>query len=176
MALADMNGDGRLDAIVGAGIGVGTLFGNSDGSFQPALISATGGYGSLAVGDLNNDGIPDAVVITSDGSPRDPRVNGTIGVMIGHPDGSFTFHRSLDAIGFFPNGLAIVDMNNNHAPDILVSDKLGRVNANAGGVALWYGNGDGNFYNGVPVLIGGIGARALAVADVNGDGQPDVVV
>jgi hypothetical protein len=176
MGLGDMNGDGRLDAIVGTFNGVGTLFGNQDGGFQPALISATGGFGSLAVGDLNGDGIPDAVTILSRGGFGTQRINGSIGVMLGHADGSFTPPFSLDALGFSPDGLAIVDVNNNHAPDILVSDNLGHVNQTAGSVALWYGNGDGTFDIGVPVRIGGTGAHAVAAADVNGDGQPDIVV
>jgi hypothetical protein len=58
-ALADFNGDGKLDVATGE---LGALFlGNGDGTFQPAL--ALGALGvSTAVGDFNADGKPDLAV------------------------------------------------------------------------------------------------------------------
>src|SRR5437879_1413612 len=53
---ADFNGDTRLDlAVFNNGTSsVSVLLGNADGTFQPALSSATGAYPNrLAVGDFN---------------------------------------------------------------------------------------------------------------------------
>ena len=70
LAIADFNGDGRLDIAVtnsGAlpdykGI-VSILLGNGDGTFQPAQTIAAGrGTSGLVVADLNHDGIPDLAV------------------------------------------------------------------------------------------------------------------
>jgi len=176
MALADVNGDGKLDAVVGTVNGVGSLLGNDDGTFQSAVISATGGYGALAVGDLNGDGTPDAVVIISPGSTFHPRVNGEIGVSFGNGNGTFKAPLILDAIAFFPDGLAIGDINHNGLPDILISNYVGRINATSGSVGLWYGDGHGGFGPGVEVRVGGVHAYAVTAGDVNGDGIDDMVV
>ena len=60
--LADLNADGRLDAIV-ANYGserVSVLLGNGDGTFQPVFHYANVGNAmSVAVGDWNRDGRPD---------------------------------------------------------------------------------------------------------------------
>jgi len=64
VAMADMNQDGKADAVAAAGDGVRVLFGDGLGNFQPAPRSpfATGrGAWQLAVEDLNGDGKPDVV-------------------------------------------------------------------------------------------------------------------
>ena len=60
LATADFNGDGKLDF---AFIGYGFLIfrGNGDGTFQPVINLLLCGSG-LAVGDFNQDGIPDLAV------------------------------------------------------------------------------------------------------------------
>ena len=63
VAVADVNGDGKLDVLVVNQDGtVGVLLGNADGSFQPALIYYSGGVTALSVADLNGDGKPDLAI------------------------------------------------------------------------------------------------------------------
>ncbi len=69
IVVADLNGDGKLDAVFGYSEGpsccseyrmVSVCLGNGDGSFQPAMAIAVGERpSSVAWGDFNGDGKPD---------------------------------------------------------------------------------------------------------------------
>jgi len=172
----DANHDGKLDAIVGTVNGVASLIGNGDGTFKSPIHSVAGGYGYLVVADFNGDGIPDAAVDLQPGSSRNPRVNGQIGVLFGNGDGTFNGPFGIDSGGFFPQGLALADMDRDGHVDILVANKLGHVNETAGSVVIFYSNGRGGFTTNFPLSIGGTTAAVLAGGDLNGDGVPDVAV
>jgi hypothetical protein len=63
LEIADINGDGKLDLILGneGNPTVGVLLGNGDGTFQTAMVFGSGGgyQTSVAVADVNGDGKPD---------------------------------------------------------------------------------------------------------------------
>jgi FG-GAP-like repeat len=62
MAIADLNGDGKLD-VVGAGDGVSVLLGQGDGRFPTKTDYATGIYrAAIAVSYFHGDGKPDVAV------------------------------------------------------------------------------------------------------------------
>lgn len=66
LAVGDFNHDGKLDLIANpsVGYGVAEFLGNGDGTFQTAKVSLSGGEGTVAAaGDLNNDRLPDAVLL-----------------------------------------------------------------------------------------------------------------
>src|SRR5260370_14976639 len=99
VAVADLNGDGKPDLLIAnlcdtsstcANGSVSVLLSNGDGTFQPAVSYASGGYSaySVAVGDLNGDGKPDLVVANACGSSSNC-TNGVIGVLFGNADGTF---------------------------------------------------------------------------------------
>jgi hypothetical protein len=79
LKLADVNRDGRLDALAAAGEGVRILLGDGQGNFKPAVGSPfqTGrGVWRLAVADVNGDGKLDIVTTNSDSK--------SIGVLFGN--------------------------------------------------------------------------------------------
>ncbi|HWZ82406.1 MAG TPA: FG-GAP-like repeat-containing protein [Terriglobales bacterium] len=184
--LADVNGDGKPDLIVAhccggpAGFGaVGVLFGNADGTFQAAASYDSGG-GSLGitVGDLNGDGKPD-VVVANHGCPG---LTTCVAVLLNNGNGTFKPTVVYDSGGredFSGIGITapvlIADVNGDGKADILVVNQSA-MNYGDGLVGVLIGNGDGSFQAIANYDSGGFDAVAMAVADFNGDGKPDVAV
>lgn len=82
VAVADLNGDDRLDLLVGHQDGsLDVLLGNGDGTFQPAATHPSGGTytGSVAVADVNGDRKPDVIVANLCASNV---CNGNVGVLL----------------------------------------------------------------------------------------------
>ena len=67
--LADVNGDGKLDAIVADcdSQSVGILLGQGDGTFGSLTRTLEAGCGAIAVDDLDRDGHPDIVATNEQG-------------------------------------------------------------------------------------------------------------
>src|SRR5581483_2846833 len=76
--------------------------------------------------------------------------------------------------------LESADVNGAGKLDVAVVNNCGNANCwpNSldGSVSILLGNGDGTFQNALPYVTGGYYPYSIAVADVNGDGKPDVVV
>ena len=69
--------------------------------------------------------------------------------------------------------MAIADLNGDGKPDILVTN--GGAHGDDG-VGVLLGKGNGTFRKAVTYKSGGPEPWAVAVADVNGDGKPDILV
>ncbi len=79
--------------------------------------------------------------------------------------------------GSSSNWVVVADVNGDHIPDLVVVNQcVSPTNCNTGTVAVLLGNGDGTFQSAVPYSTGEGGADFVAVADVNGDGKPDLLV
>ena len=73
--------------------------------------------------------------------------------------------------------VAVADVNGDGKPDLLVANFCADSSCQTdGSVGVLLGNGDGTFQPVVTYDSGGIEAVSVAVADVSGDGKPDVLV
>jgi len=150
----------------------------------PRWFKLSGTYGSggqfssqIVMADLNGDGHPDllvANVCASDDNCNQgtPTNHATVGVLLGNGDGTFQTTIPYDSGGFFARSLAVGDVNRDGKLDLLVSICS---DANCATVSVLLGKGDGSFQ---PPLFsaGGLNGSPMTIADVNGDGKPDLLM
>ena len=181
IAAGDLNGDGKLDLAVAEADSntVGILFGNGDGTFQPEVelqIPNAEPLG-IAIADVNGDGHPDLIVAISGSGPA---TNLDFAVLLG--DGAGHFGPAIYGPPLISDGIdegfaiSVGDMNGDGIPDLLVTGE----DAFSTTVKTYFGKGDGSFTAGKMVWGGnsGVGTQVsgAVLADLNGDGCPDVTV
>jgi uncharacterized protein (TIGR03437 family) len=177
LALADLRGDGVLDAIVGTASGLGVLLGTGGGAFGMAQFYTAGDtFGSVAIADFNGDGKPDVAAVDA--------TSGDVSVFLGNGDGTLQTGNPIPlSSSFTPLSVAAGDVNKDGNADLIVA--LGASGqGQAGAIAVLLGNGNGTFQPPqmtalpgpiVQQTIGSAATAGLAVGDLNGDGIPDVV-
>jgi hypothetical protein len=187
LSVADLNGDGKPDIVVssicnGCEGTVSVLLGNGDGSFQQQASYGSGGMYpySVTVADVNGDGKPDVLVANDCDANGDCLGIGILGVLLGNGDGTFQTAVTYGSGGspaenLFTTWVAVADLNGDGKPDVLVANNYGGSSSD-GAVGVLLGNGDGTFKAAVSYSSGANWADSVAVADVNGDGKPDLLV
>src|SRR5579872_2634610 len=182
LALGDFDGDSNLDLAV-PDLGwadrpdnkLSILFGNGDGTFRSHVLYPTDiTPGSVAIGDLNGDGIADLVIGVSTAVPEGPDCGcAKVIVILGKADGTYDAPIAYPT-GRFPASVAVGDFNKDGILDIVVAN-YGTIATPDSTVGVLLGNGDGTFQ---PQLTYSVGNNplAIAVADVNSDGNLDLVV
>jgi hypothetical protein len=180
VVLKDLDGDGFPDVtLIDAGglPGAHTYINRGDGTFKHAefFFEADGNFilpTAVAVGDMDGDGCPDVVTVEGLGLVR---------IFKGNCDGSVQSISTAVPVGAgeAPVSVALADMNGDGKLDVITGGAFFGVGAGEGEeatnlVTVLLGDGKGNLatakvYRAEPSLYG------LAVADLNGDGKPEVV-
>jgi hypothetical protein len=161
LALGDFNHNGKLGF---ATSGNRLALGNGDGTFQaPTPIVAnppSTGFSNIAAGDINNDGWTD-VVLTNNGIPYN-----NVFVLLNNQQGGFT--QVPTNFGATTNQAILADLNGDGNLDLVLQY------TSAGNSSVYLGNGKGDFTFQVE-LAGPAGFPGVnMVADINGDGIPDI--
>jgi hypothetical protein len=154
--VADLEGNGIPDAILLSTNGVTVYRGDGKGGFlpDPFTISAGPDATGMSVGDNNHDGKPDLLVSNAFGD---------LLVLLGNGDGTFQpYHRADQqvALAVLPNGSA--------APDFVYADQ------GLDEVVVDYAGGQTKTV--ADRSSGLLAPGAVQLADLNGDGIPDLIV
>jgi len=168
-ALADLNGDGRLDLAVATDHGASVKLGDGSGAFAAPVDYALGAYATgISVGDLNGDGKPDLTL------PMPGGVDGIGHLAVLINDGTGAFGTPVKfAVGATPTAIAIGDLNGDGRPDLAVQDRGRHVSESTqgSGVILLLNRGDGTFAPSNTYEVG-----TPAIGDLDGDGKADLVI
>ena len=177
VAIADVNEDDNLDLFITNKDDdtVGIYLGNGDGTFDTPVTLDTGiGPIGVAVTQVNSDtdDLPDLVVVNS--------IDRTASIFIGTGGGSFDpggFTIIVSDVGE-PNVLLAANVNGDTFPDLVIANP-DENSADVDTVVVFVGNGpffggDGTFSGPTNFPVGDQPSD-IAGADLNGDGQFDVV-
>jgi hypothetical protein len=170
VASGDLNHDGKPDAVVADAAGLDVLLGNGSGGFGAVTKypAAFGQLSSVVLVDFNRDGNLDAAAVNSQG----------LSLYMGHGDGKFGAEQMIPfSGGNVPTIAVAADLNGDGRPDLIAGFVPGSFTGTPppGGFSVRLGAGDGTFSAPMDRLLPGSFAGGLQVADVNGDGVPDVI-
>lgn len=162
----DIDGDGIIDIVGG-----GRWFKyQADGAFKAIIIDTLQQFTRSAVGQLKEGGTPEIVFVRGDqngplkwyeanGDPLDPE--------------SWIAHELSDSIVVHGHSLEIADINGDGYLDVFNAEMHTPGRGEKAECRIYFGDGKGNFE--LSVISTGIGNHESRVADLDGDGDLDIL-
>jgi Bacterial Ig-like domain (group 3)/FG-GAP-like repeat/FG-GAP repeat len=192
-AVGDVNGDGAIDVAVDSPEGIAILLGDADGSLgssrafaagKPALSGTLGEFsGSENLDAIVNVAASQALLLHGNGdgtfagaaTPTTSQVSAAPGPQVVNLPGA------PQVAGLVQVTMVTEDLDGDGNQDVIVAydnssaDHAHPMTTASNAIYIWYGNSDGGFEAPV-VTTPSRNFYRLAVADVNGDGRPDLIM
>jgi hypothetical protein len=169
---ADVTGDGLADVVMpGAGLlnpaGITILAGQANGSLAaPQYISMPTTPYAVAIGDVDGNGTPDLVFMTSDNSSST-----TVNIMLGDGHGNFQPPSMQQTFsGIYPGPAYLSDLDGDGKLDLVLAVEQPSGTAYS---LVWLRNTGGAFAT--PTTLATAANSNFSIADFNGDGRPDFI-
>lgn len=173
---ADINTDGKIDLLIGNGVGVSALLGDGTGiGFGVSVPRYPMGTSPRAVtlADLNNDARLDLLTVNVSGNFYD----GQIVVRLGNGAGGFGALVTYPTLQSKPRSFTVADFNVDGNLDVAVTHDFPQLI-----VSILFGNGSGALGTPQHYPLQGNGTfygevrHEVAAGDFNNDGKPDLAV
>ena len=163
--IADLNGDGSADLVVGVDFYVAVFYNNGDGTFQAALeYPLNFQVNKIVSGDFNGDGRPDIAVLNSTNYYQ----IGIVAVFLQDPSGGLTDSSSYSA-GFYTSDLATGDFDGDGTDDVAAA------NAGSGTASVLLADAAGGM-RAIRVAPIPISWQDIASGDFSGSGHTEFAV
>jgi FG-GAP-like repeat len=168
---ADVNGDGLADVIMPGPVSIAILDGQQNGTLAAAqYVPVPNTPYALAVGDVNGDGTPDLISISSDNDSTT-----TVSLLLGDGHGNFQPPATQQTFsGIYPANAYLSDLDGDGKPDLILAVQ-GALQSSTGGTLVWLKNIGGAFAAPVTLASYPGNYRDFSIADFNHDGKPDIL-
>ncbi len=160
MAVADFNGDGKLDlATANYNKTLSVLLNNGSGGFAASINFPVGSHPTgVWAADLDHNGTMDLVTMNG--------YDGTVSVLLGNGDGGFAAKTDYPT-GFYSWEIVLADFNEDGCVDLAF-------HSGPATLGILWGDGTGGFGSRTDLVTGGC-QDPRATADFNGDGHADLL-
>jgi FG-GAP-like repeat len=171
LVAADLNDDGHPDLIFSDGE---LLLGNGDGTFKTGkALPLPTSVASLVAADFNHDKKIDLAVVT---------YTDEVAVFLGNGNGTLQAPTSYSGV-YQGQVITAGDLDGDGNLDLILGPQSGgglsptpNAMGGTGGLGVLMGAGDGTFKGALSYPTGSIQSNlAYAIADINGDGKPDIL-
>jgi hypothetical protein len=168
VAVADVNGDGKLDLICANyyGNSLSVLTNNGSGGYVTAGTYTVGSLPSVVTAaDVNRDGKVDLICANSDGA------DSTLSVLTNNGSGRFVLAGSYP-VGIGPASVTAADVNGDGKVDLISANQGYAQEGHT--LTVLTNNGSGGFGLASSPVVG-LGSYSVTAVDVNGDGKVDLI-
>ncbi len=180
-AVADLNADGKLDLVLAGPASVEIFTGKGGGSFNTSAVKlAIPRYDSdasptavaVAVGDFDGDGHKDIALLATSGQASDG-FGSVIFIYYGKGAGLFSAGVAVASSSLGYADINAADLNKDGLSDLVLRD-IGEYGF--GGAVGVFDSLGGQKFGPEAIYYAGSGLADLTIADLNGDGFPDLIV